>query len=383
MKVLQIHNRYRQAGGEDVVVRAEADLLRSAGHRVVQYQGENPSGSLGAAGALALSAWNPWTARAVRSLAEEHRPDLAHVHNTWYALSPSILHALKQTQLPLVMTLHNYRLVCSNALLFRSGRPCEDCVGTHPWHGVRHRCYRGSVLASAAAAAAIAVNQARHTWERDVDLFLALSEFAKQRFVTGGIPESKIRIKPNFVSDPGPRSHPPSASRTVLYVGRLSPEKGADLLFDAWEAIDNTNFELLIVGEGPLRPQLVRRRLAGVRLLGSLPPREVARRILKARALIFPSTWYEGQPMVILEALASGLPVLGSDLGGTAELLRPLGSRWLVRPDDSGAWSSALLRLQDDEAIDVAGRQARELYEARFTPSTGLSQLEETYRSLL
>lgn len=384
MRILQVHNHYRHAGGEDSVVLAEAELLRSADHQVDQYLVRNPTGALAAAGSLAFSAWNPWAARDVRSFAERHRPDVAHVHNTWYSLSPSILRALKDGGLPLVMTLHNYRLVCANALLFRSGRPCQDCVGTHPWHGVRHKCYRGSTLASAAAATTIALGQARHTWDRDVDLFLALSEFAKRQFVAGGMPPSKIRVKPNFVSDPGPRSRPPSDSRTLLYVGRLSPEKGVDLIIDAWEALDATNLELHIVGDGPSRPHLAAREVAGVRLLGALPNNEVARLMSAARALLFPSIWYEGQPMVILEAFASGLPVLGSDLGGTAELLAPLGNRWLVRqPADHEVWSSAVFGLLDDDEVDATGRLVRELYETRFTPDAGLSHLEETYRSLV
>jgi hypothetical protein len=163
LRVLQVHTHYREEGGEDSVVRAEAELLRSAGHDVVVHQARNPSGALATGASLAMSPWNPLAAREVRRLAERVRPDVAHVHNTWYALSPSVLAALSAAAVPVVMTLHNYRLLCANAQLFRDGRPCEDCVGSHPWHGVRHRCYRGSALASAPAAATIAFNGRRQT----------------------------------------------------------------------------------------------------------------------------------------------------------------------------------------------------------------------------
>jgi glycosyltransferase involved in cell wall biosynthesis len=384
VKVLQVHNHYRQAGGEDAVVSAEAALLRSAGHEVFEYEVDNPHGSLTAARTLALSAWNPWAARDVRVFAGIHRPDVAHVHNTWYALSPSVIHALKEAGLPVVMTLHNYRLMCTNGLLFRDGHPCRDCVGTNPWHGVLHRCYRGSAVASAAAATTIAINQARGTWARDVDLLLVLSEFAKSQFVAGGIPNSKLRVKPNFVDDPGPRARPPSESGTLLYVGRLSPEKGVDRLIEMSGALNRAGLKLLIVGDGPMQRALAAGETEVVRLLGPLPADDVARLMVEARALLFPSIWYEGQPVVILQAFAAGLPVLGSDLGGIAELLAPLGREWLVEsPLRAESWDMAIAGLLDDDRVDKAGRVARETFEARFHPDAALSLLEVTYRSII
>ncbi|MGH9167745.1 MAG: glycosyltransferase [Acidimicrobiia bacterium] len=382
MRVLQVHTRYRQPGGEDTVVEAEAGVLRAAGHHVVQYQAENPPKDGAAATALALSAWNPWAARRLQAVAEEAGPDLAHVHNTWYALSASILRALRRLGIPVVMTLHNYRLMCSNALLFRDGRPCEDCVGTHPWHGVVHRCYRGSVLASTAGATAIALHQGLHTWERDVELFLALTEFARGRFIAGGLSAERIRVKPNFVPDPGRRPRPPSASATLLFVGRLSPEKGIDRLLDVWEGLPHHPFELVVVGDGPLRPALEARAVPGVRLTGPLDQEEVGSWMREARALVFPSLWYEAQPLVVLEALAGGLPVLGSELGAVPELLEELGPGWTV-PPQAGAWAEALRGLEDDREVEEASRRARATYEARFTPQAGLAQLEAAYASVL
>jgi hypothetical protein len=188
MRILQVHTLYREEGGEDAVARAEAELLRRAGHELVPFIAHNPEATVPAAASLLVSAWNPVVARRIRAVAEQVRPDVAHVHNTWFALSPSVIAALGAAGVPVVMTLHNYRLLCVNASLFRDGRPCEDCVGTHPWHGVRHRCYRGSAGGSAAVAAAISVNRLLGTWQRHVRLFLALNEFARERFIRGGLP---------------------------------------------------------------------------------------------------------------------------------------------------------------------------------------------------
>ena len=380
MKVLQVHTHYREQGGEDTVVRAEGELLTAAGHEVVVHVARNPAGAVPAAAALAMSAWNPLAARELRDVAKRVQPDIAHVHNTWYAMSPSVLSALTAAAVPVVMTLHNYRLLCANGYLFRDGHVCEDCVGSHPWHGVRHRCYRGSLIASTPAAGTIALHRTLGTWSRHVRLFLALNEFARTRFIRGGLPAHKIHIKPNFVNDPGPRPNPPSRSRTILYVGRLEPEKGLNTLLDAWEAWDSSGLELVLVGDGILGPELRRRARPGVRLTGSLPRDDVLAWMRRSRALVFPSVLYEGQPIVVLEALACGLPVLASRLGGNAELLR---EDFLVPAGQRAAWTQALQRLEDADRMDQAGVDARRLYEQRFTEQTARRLLEEAYRTAL
>ncbi len=380
MRVLQIHNQYREAGGEDSVVASEAQALIQAGHEVVQHQVQNPSGRLRGMAALAMSPWNPASAHQLRSLAASLRPDVAHVHNTWFSLSPAIFGSLRRAGTPVVMTLHNYRLLCCNALLFRDGKPCQLCVGSHPWHGLHHLCYRGSVGASAAAAATIAVNRLAGTWSRNVDLFLVLTEFGRDLFLRGGMAEERLVVKPNSVPDPGLRSNPPSASKTVLFVGRLSEDKGLLPLLNAWRDARPEGLELLVVGDGPLRDQLGGGHPGSVQMAGRLPRDRVRELMLSARALVFPSIWYEGQPMVLLEALAAGLPILAANLGGTAATLRGADPNWLVEAGEGGAWQAGLARLGDDAAVDAAGRQARQLYEQSFTPARSLTGLEEAYR---
>jgi glycosyltransferase involved in cell wall biosynthesis len=383
VRILQVHTRYRERGGEDAVVKAEAELLRAAGHEVVQWQAQNPQGTSGAVAALALSPWNFRAARSLGRVATRRRPQVAHVHNTWFAMSPSVLPALRRAGVPVVMTLHNYRLLCANGVLFRDGRPCEDCIGTHPWHGLRHRCYRDSALQSLPAAGTIAFHGLLGTWRREVSLFLALNEFSRARFVRGGLPPERIHVKPNFVADPGPRTVPNSASPTVLYVGRLVAEKGLGVLLEAWRRAAVGSLELVIVGDGPMRPALQRLAVPGVRFAGRLPAEEVRRRMLAARALVLPSLSYEVQPMAALEAVAAGVPVLASDIGGMPDLLRPLGSGWLVPPGVEEAWAAELGRLTDARLVEQGGRQARATYEQSFTEASALHALEAAYELAL
>ncbi|HVM15653.1 MAG TPA: glycosyltransferase family 4 protein [Egibacteraceae bacterium] len=382
MKILQVHTRYRQAGGEDTITREEAELLRRHGHEVIEHHADNPQGPVSSIGALAISAWNPTAAHEVREVVQRRAPDIAHVYNTWYAMSPSVLPAIRGEGVPVVMTVQNYRHMCVNSALFRDGAPCEDCVGTHPWRGVWHRCYRDSALTSAVVAANISVHRARGTWHRDVDLFLAPTDFAKERFVAAGLPAPKIVVKPNFVADPGPRSAPPSTSTEILYCGRLTAEKGITLLLDAWEAAGDTGLQLTVVGDGPLRAGLEARKPPRATFTGYLPPEETRGRMLAARALAFPSMWYEGQPLVILEALAAGLPVLTADLGGMSDIAAALGGVWQVAPGNPSSWTSALQRL-DDTTVDEGGAAARKLYDERFAPPAALSALESLYESVL
>jgi glycosyltransferase involved in cell wall biosynthesis len=378
MRILQLHTLYREPGGEDAVVHAEAELLRRVGHEVVQYHARNPMGSVGAASALAFSPWNPLAARSVRRVAERVQPDVAHVHNTWYALSPAVLPALRRTGVPVIMTLHNYRLMCANAQLFRDIGICEECVGSSPWSGVRHRCYRGSTALSVPAAGTIALHRRLGTWRRQVDLFLALSQFARTRFIRAGIPPERIQIKPNFVVDPGPRIIPAGQSATVLYVGRLSREKGVDKLLEAWQLLGETPLELAIIGDGPLRVELEGRAVPGIRFEGRLGPEDVRRRMLAARVLVLPSVWYEGQPMAVLEALAAGLPVLASGLGGMPEVLGQVGTEWLV-PPHAAAWAESLRGLEDARLVEQGGARARALYERSFSEASAADMLEDAY----
>ncbi len=380
MRILQVHTHYRQPGGEDRVVETEAKLLSGAGHEVRSHRASNPEGPQAAIPFL-LAPWNPAAARKLRQAVEDFQPDVAHVHNTWFAMSPSVVAELKATGVPVVVTLHNYRAICSAATLFRDGRPCTDCVGSHVGHAVAHRCYRGSSAQSAVAAASIAVHKRRGTWRRDVDRFLALTEFGRQQHIAGGFPPERIEVKSNSVDEPGRRTLLPSESRTVLFVGRLSEEKGVDTLLDAW-ARRSRQLDLVVIGTGPLEASLRKRAPTSVRFLGSQTPEEVAEQMASARALVFPSICYEGQGLVALEAAAAGLPVVVSDHGAMTGLFAPHARELLFPPGDADALSRRLDALEGADHVDAQGAVARRCFEERYSHEVALGRLEQIYRDV-
>jgi glycosyltransferase involved in cell wall biosynthesis len=379
MRILQLHTRYRHPGGEDAVVRAEREVLEQAGHEVHEHIEENPASPVRAAVALAGSLWNPLSARRVINAIDAARPDVAHVHNTWFASSPSVLSALRRRQIPVVMTVHNYRLICVNALFLRDGAPCEKCLDRGPWPAVRHCCYRGSRATSAVAAAGIAVHRGLGTWSRFVDRFIVLSEFARGRLVHAGLPPHRLVLGSNFVEDPGPRSTAPSESRDVLFVGRLSTEKGVHVLLDAWRTAACRGLRLDIIGDGPDRGRLEENAPPGVAFLGHRPAAEVMDKLLRARVLIIPSLWYEGQPLTALEGLAAGTPLVLSGIGGLPEILGGREAGWITPPKRPDALAQSLVQLADDDAVDSYGAHARQRYLDAFTPAAAVARLEAVY----
>jgi glycosyltransferase involved in cell wall biosynthesis len=381
MRILQVHNRYRQAGGEDTVVDAERALLASAGHLVTAFEAENPTETVPTVANLVMSPWNPLSATRLGRMLDGERPDVAHVHNTWYSLSASVLSTLRRRDIPVVATVHNYRMTCLNGQLYRDGRVCEDCVGTWPTSGIRHACYRGSKATSVAVAAATSLGRSRDYWQRSIDRFVVMTAFSRDILVRTGIPAESIWIKPHFAADPGERADQPSTSDTVLFVGRLAHEKGVVPLVRAWAAADTGDLKLKIVGEGPQLPELAATLPEGVELAGWLPREEVAAEMRRARALVFPSVWYETFGMVLIEAMATGLPVLASAIAGVPETVGD--ALPLPRPDHQDDWVEALGELTDDSLVDHASAIARKRYVENYSEARGLSDLEALYRSVL
>jgi glycosyltransferase involved in cell wall biosynthesis len=316
MKVLLVHNSYQQPGGEDRVFALEADMLRAHGHEVLVYHAHNDE--VKGKNPLSLFADTIWNSKVyfkIRDLIRRARPEILHAHNTFPLISPAVFHAAEQERVPVVQTLHNFRLLCPSATFFRAGRVCEDCVKTVvPWPGVLHACYRDSVPASAATAAMLTIHRALQTWEKKIAVYISLTDFARSKFIEGGLPAEKVVVKPNFVHpDPGLGG---GDGGYALFVGRLTPEKGISTLLEAWSRLGKT-FPLEIAGDGPLAPQVAKavEQNSGIRWLGWLPRDQVLERMKHASVLIVPSIWYEAFPMVIVEAFALGLPVIVSKLG--------------------------------------------------------------------
>ena len=382
MRVLILHNHYQQAGGEDVVVASESDLLASYRHEVKVYSVTNET--LRTAWATATALWRaPYSGASRRQVAAEiqgFRPDIVHVHNFFPLLSPSVYDACRAAHIPVVQTLHNYRLLCVNAEFFREGHACEECLGRSvSWPGVLHGCYRRSRGASGAVAVMQTMNRLRRTWKDKVDLYIALTEFARSKFVQGGLPAQKIVVKPNFVrSDPGPGT---GRGRYALFVGRLVAGKGLATLLAAWEQLGG-KVALKIAGDGPLADYVgaTSRGVAGVEWLGACSHDRVLALMKDAWALVFPSLYYENFPVVIAEAYAAGLPIIASNVGSTSLLIDHGRTGLHVRSADAADLAAKLLWLwahpQDRARMSV---NARVEFERKYTAERNYEALMEIY----
>jgi glycosyltransferase involved in cell wall biosynthesis len=389
VKILVVHNAYQQRGGEDAVVAAEVRLLEANGHAVVRYERYNDElrgrSALGEIAAGMETVWSSRSFRELRELIGQDRPAVAHFHNTFPLISPSAYYACAQAGVPVVQTLHNYRLLCPAAKFLRRGEVCEACLGRNAWPGVMYGCYRGSRAATAATAAMLAVHRGMGSWQTKVDAYIALSEFTRRKFIEGGLPAERIVVKPNFVAgDWAPKTQ---LGDYVLFVGRLSEEKGPQLLLSAWRGMD-TQIPLRIAGDGPLLEELSRAirdsSLARIELIGRCTADEVRALMQGARFLIFPSIWYEGFPMTIVEAFACGLPVIASQLGSMAEIVQH-GVTGLHFKPGAAADLAAKVEWAWNHPEDMArmGRAARVEYETKYQPLTNYEKLMDIYRGAI
>ena len=374
MKIIIAHNAYQQRGGEDSVAEAETVLLRGHGHQVLRYGRHNDElADGGRVGAALATLWSRRTTRELGALLRQVQPDVLHVHNTFPLISPSLYWAAAEAGVPVVQTLHNFRLLCPQAMLLRDGRVCETCVGRVPWAGVVHGCYRGSRAQSAVLASMLVLHRGLGTWAHKVQRYIALNAFCRDKFIEGGLPAARIVIKPNFVDleapEPGPRAG-------LLYVGRLSHEKGIATLAQAAATLPPRS--LRVAGVGPDAALL--QGLPAVVMLGALNTAQVAPEMGRAVALVMPSLWYENFPRTLVEAFASSLPVLASRLGALAALVDDGHTGLHVTAGDGADLAAKMQQaLAQPERMAAMGVQARELYEREYTAETNHRQLMAIY----
>lgn len=380
---LSLHTFYQQAGGEDAVFRAEVALLQERGHEVLELTFDNRDlENLPPWRQAGLTLWNQEAYRRVREAIREHRPDLLHVHNTFPLASPAVIHAAKAEGVPVVMTLHNYRLLCVNALFFRQGQVCEACLGRLPWRGALYGCYRESRAASAVVAGMITLHRAMGTWGL-VDRFIALTEFSRRKFLEAGFPPEKISVKPNFVyPDPGPEE---GRGGYAIFVGRLSPEKGVVTLLEAWRRLGG-RLPLKIVGDGPLIGEVSRvaQEMPGVEVLGHRVPEEIYALMGEASFLVFPSEWFETFGRVAIEAFAKGTPVLAANIGAVGEVTEHGRTGLHFRPGDPENLAAKVEWLLSHPAeLSRMRKEARAEYEARYTAERNYEMLMAIYCEVL
>lgn len=381
MKILMLHNRYLVPGGEDQSAAAEAALLARHGHEVELLEEDNKRVEiLGKARTAMRTVWSRESQKRVESKLHSGRFDILHVQNFFPLWSPSVYYAASRCGVPVVQTLRNYRLICSNAIFFRENRVCEDCLGRFaPWPGILHGCYRDSRAASSVVAAMIGAHKIAGTWRKQVNTYIALTDFAREKYIAGGLPAEKIIVKPNFV-DPAP---PPGSGGGgyALFVGRLSAEKGLATMIEAWKTADGV-LPLKIAGDGPLL-ELVKAAAAtnpSIQYLGRTAPEDTLELMRRAEFLVFPSGCYEAMPRTVIEAFAVGTPVLASDIGATASMVTPEKTGLHFAPGnvtelrEKAEWCSRnLLRIR------TMREKARAAFEARYTGAANVGELLSIY----
>ncbi len=378
--ILLVHNYYQQPGGEDVVFRSELALLRDMGHSIFEFTVDNDEIKISKPWETAFRLlWSTEIYRKFLKVLDDFRPDVAHFHNFFPLISPSAYYACQKFGVPVVQTLHNYRLMCPVATFYRDGKVCEDCLGSFfAFPGVRHACYRQSHLQSAGVATMTATHRMIRTWRNLVSRYIALTNFSRQKFIQGGLPARKIDIKPNFVVDFGEKKEQDLGY--ALYVGRLSPEKGISTILRAWEKIQ---IPLKLVGDGPLREMVQRFAVSNpmVEWLGFQPRENVIKMMKQASMLILASEWYENMPVTMLESFSCGLPVVASRLGGMAEMIEHEKNGLLFEPGNQHELAQAVQRMWRDHDLraKISG-ESRKVFEEKYTPSVNYAQLLSIYQ---
>lgn len=397
MKIALFHNYYRQPGGEDVLFEMELKALAEGGHEVVSFSlhsGEEIDG-----GSLVRKAGVAWNAafnnsskaRLAAFLADE-RPDVGHVHNWFPLFSPSIYAAHAEAGIPVVQTLHNYRLGCAVGTFRREGANCHACSPLQSAAAVRHRCYQGSLIGSLAWKRMVDRNWRDGTFKEAVDAYICPSEEVARQHTRMGLPPEKLRIVSNACEDSvgihNPAT-PPNLGR-FLFLGRLVAEKGVAVLLQAWERLVAASCapapELEILGSGPDAAALKARfgHLPGVHFGGQVSRAAVAEALARTGTLVFPSTWAEPFGLGVIEAMAAGRPVIASNLGGPSELVTDGVDGCLVPADDPAALCEAMRGCMADPAkLQTMGAAARASYRRRFTPQVHAERLLEIYRSVI
>jgi glycosyltransferase involved in cell wall biosynthesis len=382
MNILMAHNYYQQSGGEDQVFADESQLLEQYGHHVHRFTMHNDQ--IDGTSQLALlgkTIWNREVYAELRSLIRQHKIQVVHFHNTFPLISPAAYYAAKAEKVAVIQTLHNYRLFCLNALFLRDGKVCEDCLGQPvPWQGVRHSCYRDNTAASAAVATMLTTHRLLQTWNQQVDAYIALTEFARDKLIQGGLPATKVIVKPNFVNpDPG---FGQGEGNYALFVGRLSVEKGIDVLLTAWERLGQ-KIPLKILGDGTLAPQVsdAAQKWVGVEWLGRQPMEQVYALMKSAQFLIFPSKWYEGLPRTLIEAFACGTPVIAANLGAMSSFVTAYETGLHFQPGNADDLVTQVeWAIAHPQKLQQMRRNARSVFEKHYTPIESHQTLVNIYQ---
>lgn len=389
MRILQVHNYYRTSApsGENNVVDAERTLLRKSGHTVGTFFRYNDNlekmGTKGLLIGAAATPWNPFAAKRLKRTVDDFDADVIHVHNTFPQLSPAIFSSVPG-KTGRVLTMHNYRLVCPAALPMRDGEVCIECIEKRSaLPALKYGCYRGSRAATVPLAAKVMLNRALGTWQKHVDAFIVLTEFQRDLMVSSGFPSELIHVKPNFY--PGDPNVTPFELRPkrILFIGRLTREKGVHTLIEAWRQWGVDVPDLRIAGDGELRSELeVKAAGLPITFLGQVDHKTVVEELSNARLLVVPSEWFEGFPMVLQEAFALGTPVAVSNIGPLANLSKEGAIGGVFNPKDPISLKAEVQRIWgDQDVLALKALGARRTFEEEYTEAANVEALERIYKA--
>jgi glycosyltransferase involved in cell wall biosynthesis len=384
VKILIVHNHYRYSGGEDVVVNAEIDMLRKAGHEVIFYERHNSaydklSAFRKACFILRDVFWSPSTFKDISGILSSKKPDVVHVHNIFFFVSPSVYDACLRAKIPVIQTIHNYRMLCANGLLFRGGRPCEDCFKTAGLSAIRHKCLRGSLLFSVLYFLLLKWIRFSGVLRRKVNLFIAPSEFTRSKFVnTLSIDPARIVIKPNFTVNHQPRT---MVGGYVLFAGAIADYKGIKTLLTAWEGLD---IPLKVVGNGPLFPELRSKYDGHIEWLGAKSWAETMEYICHSAFVVVPSECYETFSKIIIDAYACAVPVLAGNIGAVGERVIDGQTGILFKAGNPHDLKDKAQILFQNKSMNMAmGQNAYRLFQEKYQEEQNSSELVKICDSLI
>jgi glycosyltransferase involved in cell wall biosynthesis len=396
LKILLLHNFYGSSApsGENTVYLAELDLLQRRGHQVIEFTRHSDEirnrGLAGAVKGALATPWNPFAAQKLRRTLNTEQPDVMHAHNTFPLLSPAVFRAARGMKTATVLTLHNYRIFCAAGIPMRNAMPCTECLNRQSViPSLRYGCYRCSRLATLPLSFMIAFHKKLDTWHKDVDAFIPLTDFQRDKMADAGLPKERMHTKPHFYPDPPEPLPWEKHNPKVVFVGRLGPEKGVDLLLDAWNLWGDTAPLLELIGDGPERMKLeASARQPGlsqkIRFHGHLSFEKTQEKMARASLLVLPSLCYEGFPMVIREAFALGVPVVASRLGSLPYLIEDGQNGLLFEPGNSKDLLRVLQKLwRQPEKLSAMGRKARADFDEKYTAAVNYEILMEIYRAAI
>ena len=378
MRIIVAHNNYMHRGGEDVVVESELALLRAHGHELIEYRRDNAEiAGINKSALLLDTIWSRKTVADITNLIRDFQPDVIHVHNTFPLISPSLYWAAQRASIPIIQTLHNFRLLCLNAMFLREGKVCEDCLGRLPLVGIGHKCYRDSMVQSGVLAGTLTLHRGLRTYQNKISRYIALNEFCRRKFIEGGLPASRIVVKPNFIDFPASQN---LQRQGFLFVGRLSEEKGIKTLMQAIELLPGS--VLRVAGVGPEMGFL--NNVSGVVGIGNLSIDEVQHEMQASMALVLPSIWFENFPRTIVEAFSCGLPVIASRIGALADLVEHGVTGLLFQPGNAQDLAIKMKwALENPILMEEMGHNARAKYLAEYTAERNHQQLIAIYQDAI